>query len=116
MLPPVSDGTAWGFANCPKVGSGTERDKFTVPDSGNTESKFTMYFPLGTVAGTYELVPTSDQLNFLAASWTGTMKVLSGTGAYKGIKSGTGTMTCSSPDQVQIACKDNLTLKVLPLS
>lgn len=112
VLPPVTDGTAWGFANCPKVGSGIERDKFTVPDSGNTEAKFQMYFPSGTASGTYELVPNSDQLNFLAASWTGTMKVLHGTGALKGI-TGTGTMTCSSPDQVHILCHDSLKLAVV---
>lgn len=110
VSPPATDGREYGTASCtPKLGFGVQRDLFAVPSSGNTDAKFTWYLSTGTVYGTYILVPQEDSLNFLASSWTGTMKVLGGSGAYRGVK-GTGTMFCKSADQLHTACKDTVKL------
>ena len=114
VSPPAADGREYGTARCtPKLGAGVQTDSFTVPSSGNTDAKFTWYLATGTVHGTYILVPQESSLNFLATSWTGTMKVLGGSGTYKGVK-GTGTMVCKSADQLHTACKDTVKLSNLP--
>lgn len=111
VLPPESSGTEYGTARCGTLlGGGVQRDTFTVPASGDTVAKYVMYFNTGSIHGTYDLTPQSSSLNFLATDWTGTMKVLGGTGAYKGVK-GTGTMTCASNDGVHSSCTDRLKLK-----
>lgn len=112
VLPPVSQGFEYGDAHCNKgLGSGVQKDSFTVPASGDTMAKVWLYFPTGTLHGTYDLTPQSSSLNFLNTSWTGTLKVLGGTGAYKGV-TGTGTLVCNSADQVHTNCTDKLKLKV----
>jgi len=112
VSPPASQGTEFGSANCGGgLGHGVQADSFTVPDSGDTVAKYTMYFATGSVHGTYDLTPQSSSLNFLATTWTGTMKVTGGTGTWKGVK-GTGTMKCSSADGVHTSCKDHLKLKM----
>lgn len=111
VSPPISQGTEYGTASCNKqFGSGVQKDSFTVPDSGDTVAKYTLYFSTGSIHGTYDLTPQSGSLNFLATSWTGTLKVLGGTGAFKGM-TGTGTMNCGTQDGIHSSCKDKLKLK-----
>jgi hypothetical protein len=112
VLPPVAQGNEYGTSNCGTLGSGVQKDSFTVPLSGDTVAKYTMYFGAGTIHGTFDLSPMSSSLNFLASTWTGTLKVLGGTGAYKGV-TGTGTMKCGSQDGIHVACTDKLHLKNL---
>jgi hypothetical protein len=53
-------------------------------------------------------------MSFEAQTWQGTVKVVGGTGLYKGIKSKkAGTMTCLSPDSVHLSCTQKLKLKPL---
>lgn len=111
VLPPVSQGYEYGDAHCAGLGSGAQKDSFTVPASGDTMAKYWLYLPTGTLHGTYDLTPQSNSLNFLAANWTGTLKVVGGSGAYKGV-TGTGTMVCKSADQIHTTCTDKLKLKV----
>jgi hypothetical protein len=110
VLPPAQQGTEFGTANCAKFGSGVQRDSFTVPTSGDTVAKYALYFHTGTLYGTYDLTPGGDSQNFLETDWTGTMKVLGGTGAYKGLK-GTGTMVCKTLDGIHSTCTDKLHIK-----
>jgi hypothetical protein len=112
VLPPVAQGNQYGPLTCGKLGSGVEKDSFTVPLSGDTVAKYTMYFGAGTIHGTYDISPQSSSLNFLASTWMGTLKVLGGTGAYTGV-TGTGTLKCASPDGIHISCSDKLKLKNL---
>ena len=111
VLPPVSQGQEYGSAHCGGgLGGGVETDSFKVPLSGDTIAKYTIYLNAGTVHGTYDLTPESGSLNFLASTWTGTLKVLGGTGAYKGA-AGTGTLACKSLDGIHTTCTDKLKLK-----
>jgi hypothetical protein len=110
VLPPAESGVEFGTVKCKKLGSGVQRDSFTVPSSGDTVAKFGLYFADGTIHGTYDLTPQSTGLNFLSTDWMGTLKVLGGTGTDKGM-TGTGTMTCKSPDGVHTTCTDKLVLK-----
>jgi hypothetical protein len=113
VLPPMAQGDEYGPAKCGSLlGAGVQKDSFTVPTSGDTVAKYVMYFNTGTIHGTYDLTPQSSSLNFLATSWTGTLKVLGGIGAYKGV-TGTGKMKCGSPDGVHTSCTDKLKLKKL---
>jgi hypothetical protein len=113
VLPPVAQGDEYGTASCNKVfGGGVQTDSFNVPASGDTVAKYVLYFGAGSLKGTYDLTPQSSNLNFLATTWMGTLKVLGGTGAYKGV-TGTGTMTCSSQDGIHTTCTDKLKLKGL---
>ncbi len=114
VLPPASQGREYGTSNCaPGLGAGVQKDAFAVVASGDTEARYTLYFPSGTMHGTYVLIPQEESLNFLAADSTGTMKVLGGSGAYKGVK-GTGTMVCKSGDGLHTTCTDRLKLSNLP--
>ena len=111
VLPPAQQGGEYGIVRCAKMlGSGVQADTFTVPASGDTIAKFAMYFGTGMVKGTYDLTPQSTGLNFLETDWTGTMKILGGTGAYKGV-TGAGKMVCKSMDGIHTTCTDRLKLK-----
>jgi hypothetical protein len=113
VLPPVAQGDEYGTARCNKVlGSGVQRDVFNVPASGDSMATYVLYFGAGSLKGTYDLTAQSGGFNFLATDWTGTLKVLAGTGAYKGV-TGTGTMTCSTLDGIHTTCTDKLKLKGL---
>lgn len=112
VLPPAAAGDEFGNAACGTLlGSGLQKDTFTVPTSGDTIAKYWMYFKTGSVHGTYDLTPQSSSLNFLSTDWMGTMKVLGGTGAFKGV-TGVGTMTCTSADGIHSTCTDHLKLKM----
>jgi hypothetical protein len=111
VSPPVSQGSEYGTASCNKgLGGGVQKDSFNVPASGDTVATYAMYFATGSIHGSYDLTPQSGSLNFLATSWLGTLKVLGGTGAYRGM-TGTGTMQCASQDGIHTTCKDKLKLK-----
>jgi hypothetical protein len=116
VVPPASQGQEYGTADCGKVlGHGVQRDTFTVPDSGDTDARFTMYFPTGSIHGTYVLSAqegTFSGTNFTGTNYDGTLKVKGGTGAFAGAK-GTGKMKCASGDGIHTTCTDKLKLKQL---
>ena len=114
VLPPVAQGQDYGPAQCKgPLHDGVESDSFNVPASGDTLAKFTMYFRTGTLHGSYDLTPqpAAGLTNFLQTNWTGTMKILGGTGAFSGTK-GTGTMACFTLEGVHVSCTDKLKLKL----
>jgi hypothetical protein len=113
VLPPASQGSEYGSAHCAgPLGGGVQQDNFNVPASGDTVAKYWMYFHTGTVHGTYDLTPFGGtSQNFLETDWTGTMKIVGGTGAFKGA-TGTGTMTCKTMDGIHTNCTDKLKLKL----
>lgn len=110
VLAPVSSGDEYGMASCGKMlGGGVQRDAFNVPVSGDTLASYTLYFGTGTLHGTYDLTPQTTGLNFYSTTWMGTLKVMGGTGSFKGYK-GTGTMACVSNDGIHTTCTDKLKL------
>jgi hypothetical protein len=117
---PPSQGSQYGPVSCHgpmPFGNGTVATKFNVPDSGDTVGKYTQYFSAGTVKGTFDLTPTESNFSatsFTAQNWQGTIKVLSGTGVYKGIKGKkVGTIACTSTDSVHLHCVEKVILKTL---
>ncbi len=111
VSPPAQQGTEYGSVRCAKLfGSGVQWDSFTVPASGDTIAEYALYFRTGTLYGKYDLTPQGDSLNFLETDWTGTIKVVGGTGAFKGI-TGAGTMVCKTLDGIHSTCTDRLKLK-----
>ena len=117
---PPSQGAQYGPVNChgaTAFGGGMIATKFNVPDSGDTVGKYTQFFKTGTVKGTFDLTPTESNFSatsFTAQSWQGTLKILSGTGVYQGIKDKKlGTFKCTSVDSVHLKCVEKVTLKTL---
>jgi hypothetical protein len=116
VTPPVAQGVEFGSASCGKqFGKGVQKDNFIVPDSGENKANYQMYFPTGTIHGTYVLVPQEEDFNpasFTEIDYLGTLKITGGTGAYKGAK-GVGTMTCQTLDAIHTTCTDKLKFKQL---
>lgn len=117
---PPSGGQQYGSFHCPSsvFGGGTAADTFNVPDTGDTVGKYTEYFNGGTIHGAFDLTPSEGSGNltptsFESESWTGTITVTGGTGAYKGIKGAKGkknigVFNCTSPDSVHLACTEKI--------
>jgi hypothetical protein len=109
---PALQGSQYGPVHCPRAGfgGGVMSDSFTVPDNGNTVGTYTQYFSAGSIKGSFVLQPQEGSPisvgSFESQSWAGTVKITSGTGIYKGIKSvkAPGMMICSSPDSVHLTC------------
>ena len=111
VTPPAQQGDEYGTVRCGKLlGSGVQADTFTVPASGDTVARYTLYLSTGTIHGKYDLAPQEGTLNFLETSYLGKLTVAGGTGAFKGAK-GTGTMTCITTDGIHTNCTDKLKLK-----
>ena len=113
-LPGSQSGVQWGDTNCSGLKSGATRDTFTVADSGNLSGNIQHWFRGGTVYGTYALTPGSaggppTATSFGAASFTGTVKLTAGQGALSGA-TGTGTLSCSTPDGTHFNCTEKLKL------
>lgn len=118
VVPPVTQGTDYGSVKCggKLFGRGVQVDRFTVPDSGDTVGSYAQYFGTGSIHGKFDLTPdeapTTTATTFQATTYTGTVTVGGGTGAYVGAK-GTGTAKCQSPDGVHTSCTVRLKLKQL---
>jgi hypothetical protein len=100
------------------LGTGVESETLLLDDSGNLTGTYTMYFPTGSVHGTYALTPgdslPSGPTTFDSATYTGTATATGGTGIYKhGV--GHGTLTCSTPDSVHLSCRGQLKLTLPPV-
>jgi hypothetical protein len=113
---PAAQGSQYGPNHCATkgFGSGMISDSFTVPDSGDTVGTYTQFFHGGTITGAFDLTPSESsglsQTGFTSESWTGTITVTGGTGLYKGIvgKKHSGTINCTSPDTVHLACTEKI--------
>ncbi len=118
VVAPASSGQQYGGLKCPQSGfyGGTVADVFQVPDSGDTVGTYVEYLNTGTIRGGFDLTPDEGTFGgggtFQSQSWTGTISVTGGTGAYKGITaSKMGTMSCDSPDSVHLSCIENITVQ-----
>ncbi len=118
VTPPVADGKQYGPVRCGPLGLGVEEDTFTLQDSGDTTGTFVQFFGSGTIHGTFDLTPSDDQPpsdtgTFATTNFTGTSKVLGGTGAYRDA-TGAGTLTCTTPDGIHTTCTEKLKLTTPP--
>jgi hypothetical protein len=113
-------GTYAGHAGCgaPLFG-GVASSPFTIDASGDVNATYTEYLATGSLRGTYSLSITEQspptQTTFAATSYAGTVTVTGGTGVYRGV-TGTGTLTCSTPDSVHLSCKEKLKLALPSLT
>lgn len=111
----AEQGAQYGTVACNKLlGHGVIADRFTTDDAGNLSGTFQQFFGAGTIRGKFVLAPGDNGAptpgTFASSSYTGTVKVLGGTGVDQGL-TGTGTMTCQSPDSLHVSCKAKLKLK-----
>jgi len=117
VLPPVQQGSQYGAVHCAKLlGSGVQADSFTLLDTGDLQGKYAQYFGVGTIHGTFALTaddtsPPSSTTTFASVSYTGTIKVTGGTGAFKKA-TGQGTLKCASVDGVHFTCNETVRVTV----
>lgn len=113
---PAPDGQEYGTTACGRpLGSGVQQDTFTLQDSGDTTASFKMYFPKGSIQGTYDLFPGEGSFgasNFSQQDSQGTLTVTGGTGRFRGT-TGAGTLQCTSPDGVHTTCTDRMRLRTI---
>lgn len=112
---PADSGNMFGTASCGKgLGSGVAEYKFALQDTGDLTGTFRVYFATGSVHGKFDLSPTdsmpSSPGTFLEQDYTGTAKVLGGTGTDAGL-TGKATLTCSTPDSIHLSCNEKAKVK-----
>jgi hypothetical protein len=119
---PGDTGSQLGTARCAgPIGHGLESDTFTTDDSGDVLAPYTEWFKGGTLAGSYKLVstggsqPSAGNNTFGAQSYTGTLTVTGGSGAYEGA-TGKANLVCSTVDGVHLTCTESLTVTTPPAS
>jgi hypothetical protein len=117
---PPAQGSAYGNVHCPtkSVGGGVVADTFKVPDSGDTVGSYAQYFGTGSIHGKFDLTPAEGSgslsaTSFESESWTGTVTVTGGTGAFKGAAGKKGTLNCTSDDTVHLTCTEKIKLSTL---
>lgn len=109
---PVASAEDYGTVKCSApFGKGVQHNTATVARSAPTAGTFTGSFKIflneGTLRGTFKMTFTVAA----GATYTGTLKVSSGTGDHLGVK-GTGTITGTSSDGVNTTLRQKLTLTV----
>jgi hypothetical protein len=117
---PPSQGDQYGPVHCggAVLGSGVQKNSFTVPDTGDTVGTYAQYFNAGSIHGKFDLTPVSGSgdlttVGFTNQSWVGTVTVLGGTGAYAGAAGKKGVLKCTSGDSVHLTCTEKLPLTKL---
>jgi hypothetical protein len=95
-------------------GKGVQHDTAKVTGTSSTAGAFngavTLFFNTGTLRGTYK---TSFKVANKTVTYTGTLKISSGTGDFTGV-TGTGAITGTGSDAVRSTLTDKLTLKIPP--
>lgn len=114
---PAQSGDMYGQAACNSVlGTGVGHFTFTLEGSGNLKGTFKQYYGTGVVKGAFVLQPSDSEptstATFDTQSYAGTVKVLGGTAAFKGIV-GKGKMACATTDSEHYSCTERLKV-VLP--
>jgi hypothetical protein len=100
LAPPGASGEDFGTVACtPVFGEGVQHDTVTVtptsPTTGTGTGPFKAFFDTGTIHGTMKLTASAAPAG--VATYTGTIKISGGTGAYKHVR-GSIKAQCSSPD------------------
>jgi hypothetical protein len=80
--------------------------------------KYSQYFGDGSVHGTFDLAPQEGTGNLSSSSfesetWTGTINITGGTGAFAKAAGKKGVLKCVSGDTVHLRCTEKLTLTQL---
>ena len=116
ITPGDPSGTQFGFVGCGKLlGNGVQTDPFSQTSSGDIVGPYKQYFGTGSIHGQYDLTVTAQSAptttTFTATSYTGTVSVTGGTGAWAHV-TGKGTLACSSPDAIHTTCTEHVKLKL----
>jgi hypothetical protein len=116
ITPGDPSGTQFGFVGCGKLlGKGVQTDPFSQTASGDIVGPYKQYFGTGSLHGQYDLTVTGQSAptttTFTATSYTGSVSVAGGTGAWAHV-TGKGTLACSSADAIHTSCTEHLKLKL----
>jgi hypothetical protein len=105
----------FGTVSCSApLGKGVSHDTSTVtttsPTAGSLAGGLKLFYNTGTLRGTFKMAFTvANKL----ATYTGTLKISSGTGEFAGVK-GSGTIAGTSTDGVRSTIREKLTLTFPP--
>jgi hypothetical protein len=110
---PVAAAENFGTLTCSvPFGRGVQHDTSTVTRTSATSGSFAggvkLFFNTGTLRGTYK---SSFTVADKTITYTGTLKISSGTGDFQGV-TGKGTLTGTSTDAIHSAIIERLTLKI----
>ena len=110
---PIDTAENFGTLTCSvPFGKGVQHDTSTVTRTSNTAGTFAgglkPFFNTGTLRGIYK---ASFTVANRTITYTGTMKISSGTGDFQGV-TGKGTLTGTSTDAVHSAITERLALKI----
>jgi hypothetical protein len=109
---PVSNAEEFGTLSCASpLGKGVQHNTASVTRNadatkGTFSGNLKLFLNTGTVRGSYK---SDFTVQTGAAKYDGTIKISSGTGAFKGVK-GTGTITGSSANGITSSLTEKLTL------
>jgi hypothetical protein len=112
---PINSAENFGTTTCSApFGSGVHHDTSTITRTSATAGTFTgglkFFYNTGTLRGTYRM---SFTIANKTISYTGTLKISSGTGEFQRV-TGKGTITGTSTDAVHTAITEKLALKIPP--
>ena len=112
---PIDTAENFGTLTCSvPFGKGVQHDTSTVTRTSSTAGSFAgglkLFFNTGTLRGTFK---ASFSVADKTITYTGTLKISSGTGDFQGV-TGKGTLTGTSTDAVHSAIVERLTLKIPP--
>ena len=110
----TTSGANFGNARCASARPGVARQMFAIDTAGDMSGKLQQWFATGSLSGTFQLTAQSSSApptanSFGKAAYAGKVTVSGGSGMMKGI-TGSGTMTCTTPDSLHYTCKEKLTL------
>jgi hypothetical protein len=112
---PIAAAENFGTLTCSvPFGRGVQHDTSTVARTSATSGSFAggvkLFFNTGTLRGTYR---SSFTIADKTITYTGTLKISSGTGDFQGV-TGKGTLTGTSTDAIHSAIIERLALKIPP--
>jgi hypothetical protein len=112
---PIAAAENFGTLTCSvPFGRGVQHDTSTVARTSATSGSFAggvkLFFNTGTLRGTYK---SSFTVADKTITYTGTLKISSGTGDFQGV-TGKGTLTGTSTDAIHSAIIERLALKIPP--
>ena len=107
-------GANFGNSTCSSERPGIARQMFSVDAAGDMTGKLQQWFATGSLYGSFKLTAASlsappTASSFGKAKYTGTVTLSGASGGLKGI-TGSGTMTCYTPDSLHYTCMEKLTL------
>lgn len=110
----ATSGTNYGNSTCASERPGVARQVFAIDAAGDMGGKLQQWFATGSLYGTFKLTASSasappTSTSFGKAAYSGTVTLMGASGQLKGV-TGSGKLTCTTPDSLHYTCIEKLKL------